>query len=165
MTAQIGDRLRLDGQSYSLATCPALPWHHARLVKLTEKEAAPESRLLIFSTACWRRYVADWSIHDDRLYLEKIDGLYRLDCEAPLFADWVTETLRVPQGKMLSYVHMGFGSIFERDVFLNVRMGVVESRHEVSNKAATELEALFRGGEHLPSIDTVTPGLGGKRNS
>ena len=165
MTAQIGDRLLLEGKDYSLATCPSMPWHHARFRKLTDKELASTSGGRVFSTACWRRYVAHWAIRGDRLFLEEIEGIYRLDGESPLFADWVTETLQVPQGPMLSYVHMGFGSIFERDLFLNVKMGIVESRHEVSNKAVSEHEAWLRGGDHLPSIDTITPGLGGKRQS
>ena len=30
MTAQIGDRLILNGETVMLTGCPALPWHHPR---------------------------------------------------------------------------------------------------------------------------------------
>ena len=165
MTAQRGDTLLLDGEAYSLGTCPALPWHHPRFRKLSEQEAKAASEgAILFSTACWRRYVATWSIADNRLYLLSIKGIYRLDGEEPLFAEWVSETLRVPQGRRLSYVHMGFGSIFERDLFLGIKMGVVEDRRVVENEGISDREALLRGADHLPSADTVTPGLGGRKN-
>jgi hypothetical protein len=35
--------------------------------------------------------------------------------------------VRIPQGKILKYVHMGFGSIYELDLFIKIEKGVVVS--------------------------------------
>jgi hypothetical protein len=71
--------------------------------------------VIVFSTACWRNYVADWHIDRDRLYLERITGIYCLEGAEPLFADWVTEALRISRGELLTCVHMGFASVCEED--------------------------------------------------
>ena len=113
---------------------------------------------MIFSTACWRQYVASWRLEDGRLYLDKIDGLYRLDGEEPLFADWVTETLRIAEGNALTYVHMGFGTVYEKDRFIKIRMGVVVGSSERDNRGRTYDRARLSW-ENLPSADTITPGL------
>lgn len=42
-----------------------------------------------------------------------------------MFAHWYSGTIRLPQGKQLKYVHQGYGSTFERDLFLHVEQGVV----------------------------------------
>ena len=42
-----------------------------------------------------------------------------------VFAHWYTGTLRVPQGKVLKYVHMGYQSTFESDMLIDVERGVV----------------------------------------
>ncbi|MFM9847674.1 MAG: hypothetical protein ACKVP3_11000 [Hyphomicrobiaceae bacterium] len=163
MTAQIGDGLTIDREPAHLMGCPALPWHHSRLRKLSEAEALEVSKdnALIFSTACWRNYVAQWRVEDGRLYLDRITGIYALDGEEPLFADWVTETLRVARGERLAYVHMGFGSVFEEDVLLN-RMGKVVGQTIRDNRGQAHDTASL-GWENLPSDATVTPGRGGQR--
>lgn len=159
MTAQIGDHLILDGETVMLTGCPALPWHHPRFKEISRKEAIQAcAKTLVFSTACWRNYVADWRIDQDRLYLERITGIYRLAGEEPLFADWVTETLRISRGEMLTYVHMGFGSVYEEDLLLDVRMGVVVGRAVRDNRGREQDENIL-GWENLPTSDTVTPGL------
>ena len=135
MTAQIGDGLTIDGEAAHLVCCPALPWYHPRLVKLTEDEALADKRNIVaFSTACWRKYVAHWRLEEDRLFLDSIIGIYRLDGDEPLFADWVTEELRVSQGKLLTYVHMGFGSVFEKELLLDVQLGLVVRRTKRDNR-------------------------------
>ena len=45
--------------------------------------------------------------------------------EAPVFASWFTGLLRIPQGKLLNYVHGGFGSLQERDLIVSIESGVV----------------------------------------
>lgn len=42
-----------------------------------------------------------------------------------VFANWYYGEIRIPQGEQLDYVHMGYGSMFKRDLFLNVVDGVV----------------------------------------
>ncbi len=33
-----------------------------------------------------------------------------------VFANWFTDDIRITQGKLLKYVHMGYQSIFEKDL-------------------------------------------------
>ena len=43
--------------------------------------------------------------------------------------DWYSGTIRLPQGKLLNYVHGGYGSTYEQDVLLHIELGVlVETR-------------------------------------
>jgi hypothetical protein len=159
MTAQIGDDLTIDGKPVQLMGCPALPWHHPRLEKLSQKEAIEATEnILVFSTACWRQYVASWRLDDGKLYLDKIEGLYRLDGDEPLFADWVTETLRIAVGRRLTYVHMGFGSVYETDRLIKIQMGVVVGSSERDNRGHAHDRARLSW-DNLPFADTVTPGL------
>ena len=90
------------------------------------------------STALWRGYVGKWEIAGDRLYLIGLqatldDGtrasLATLfpDFPARVFAHWYSGALRIPQGKQLKYVHMGYDSTFERDLLLDVARGVVQA--------------------------------------
>ena len=59
-----------------------------------------------------------------------------------VFAHWYSGTLRVPQGEMLNYVHMGYGSTFERDLLIEVKQGVVVATHAQDNEAALLAAAL-----------------------
>lgn len=96
------------------------------------------------STACWRGYIATWKIENDCLYLVRMQdctsekeeiplSMIFQDRPAPVRADWFSGTLRIPQGKMLRYVHMGYGSIFEREVFLTIEKGKLVSEQVVDN--------------------------------
>ena len=59
-------------------SCPALSWHHFRFKKINQEEALERcENVIVFSTTCWRNYVADWHIDRDRLYLDRITGIYR----------------------------------------------------------------------------------------
>ena len=84
----------------------------------------------------WRGYVGSWEIVDDRLYLVGLSGTLEGGADATLatifpdfpdrvFAHWYSGTIRIPQGKQLEYVHMGYGSTFERDLFLDIERGVI----------------------------------------
>lgn len=91
------------------------------------------------TTACWRGYVGRWEITDGRLYLIELDGRIDKDEMTPamellfpsfperVFAHWFSGTLRIPLGKQVEYVHMGFSSKYEKDLFVKVRQGVVIS--------------------------------------
>lgn len=45
-----------------------------------------------------------------------------------VFAHWFTDTVRLPQGKQLKYVHMGYGSTYERDLLLRFSKGELIER-------------------------------------
>ena len=88
------------------------------------------------NTACWRGYVGTWEITEDRLYLVGLrawlpsgEELKLADMlagqPAPVFANWFSGTVRCPQGKLLQYVHGGFESRYESDLFLTFDKGVL----------------------------------------
>ena len=43
----------------------------------------------------------------------------------PVFASWVSGTIRVPKGKMLNYEHFGYESTFEEDLVLTFSKGIL----------------------------------------
>ncbi|MFZ4859678.1 MAG: hypothetical protein ACOYL3_25175 [Desulfuromonadaceae bacterium] len=126
MTAQIHETLILDGKIIKMAFCPPLPQNHTRII-VSEAD-------LICSTNCWRGYVGTWEIIDDSLYLVGLKGGFRLVGTDPLFADWFTGVLRIPYGKILQYVHMGFGSVYEKEGHLCINKGLLVRSREINNK-------------------------------
>lgn len=134
MTAQFPENLIYNGETLPMFSILPLPIGHPRLVRREEKEAMRDFPL-VFSTGCWRNYIGTWEISKGRLYLLKLEGIWKLEGNTPLFADWVSTTLVVPRGKLLKYVHMGFESIYERTLYIEVRAGEVSKTWEVDNRS------------------------------
>ncbi len=52
-------------------------------------------------------------------------------CEVPfggILADWYSGELRIPQGEVVEYVHVGWASGYERDLILEVVRGKIVAR-------------------------------------
>lgn len=105
--------------------------------------------LKISSTACWRGYVGSWKVIDERLYLTKVSGCSadgsRLNIQnlfpgfsKRVFAHWFTGEVRCPYGKILHYIHMGYASTYEQDLFLTFSKGILISKRIVSNGVGKE---------------------------
>jgi hypothetical protein len=88
----------------------------------------------------------------DRLYLIGLQGTLKDGTEASLatlfpgfptrvFAHWYSGSLRIPQGGQIEYVHMGYGSRYERDLFLEAERGVVVTTRVRNNGQAASKEA------------------------
>ena len=122
MTAQVYERLILKGKTMGMAACPSLPENDPRIVRLTKQEMQGVG-MIFFSTACWRQYIGTWALKDKHFYLVALEGVYRMSSEAPILADWFTGTLRIPQAKILASVDAGFGSEYERDIYLDIENG------------------------------------------
>lgn len=119
-TAQIPDSVIIDGEEYALNTNPLESY-------VQGKELIPENASR--STANWRGYVATWEISNGTLVLTRVDiRLYdkasrehsRKNIRSTLFpnqsrvvASWYSGALIVPDGRMTSYVHMGYGSTYD----------------------------------------------------
>ena len=69
-----------------------------------------------------------------------------------VFADWYSGKLRVPDGKELQYVHMGYGSTYERDVIYTVKAGSIVSRRVVDNTKKPLPDAYKRGKRELKKL-------------
>jgi hypothetical protein len=143
MTAQIAEKLRYEGEDLAMCTNPLSDYFAM---------GGFRPRFASNSTALWRGYVGRWDIVDGRLYLVELQGTLGDGSEAFLatvfpdfpnrvFAHWYTGTIRIPQGKQLEYVHMGYGSTFERDLLLDLERGVVKSTRVRHNGTAASENA------------------------
>jgi hypothetical protein len=147
-TSQHPDVLILNGKTYDLYSNPlesfyGEDWRPAFWV-------APNT----VSSGNWRGYVATWEIINDKLYLTKIDSWFcnrrirtKSGCRRVMLRDlfgakvvdgkvaatWFSDELRVPDGKQIEYVHMGYGSIYERDIIFGVDAGRIIKRDVIDN--------------------------------
>ena len=145
MTAQFSERLHYNGEDLPMCTNPLSDYFAmGGVIPGFESNC----------TALWRGYVGSWEIVDDRLYLIGISGTIEGGVDASLatifpdfpdrvLAHWYSGTIRIPQGKQLEYVHMGYGSTYERDVLLDLERGIVKKtrlRHNGKSEYETAPE-------------------------
>jgi len=158
MTAQIHERLILDGEETSMAFCPPLPANHSRIYEPGPDEAVTDEDDFIFgSTACWRGYQGTWEIRDGRFYLVGLRGRFQLRQGEPILADWFSGVLRIPKGEMLQYVHMGFGSVYEQEVHIKIKNGVVVTTRLIDNRGKKH-DKWELGWKNLPGGENRFPG-------
>ena len=139
-TAQFSERLLYKGKICGLTVLPLEEYFDANHPRPKELRAT--------STGCYRGYVGTWEVKDRTLYLISL-GRFRgsrrpmeeiplslifEDRKAPIKADWYTGVLRVRQGKLLRYVHMRFDSVYEKDLYIVVKRGIIISELLVDNK-------------------------------
>ena len=142
MTAQIHERLVIDGEEREMAFCPPLPMDHPRIRFATIEEFNRSDSKMdgqFRSSGCWRSYQGSWEIKDGRFYLTGVCGCVVLVGSEPLFADWFTGVIRVPQGEQLQYVHMGFGSVYEEELHLKIEKGLVTASRVLDNREITRI--------------------------
>lgn len=158
MTAQAREKLIYNGQEYHLATEPLRPYLEKNKIEFE----AP-------STACWRGYYGSWSIEDDKLYLTELTAYAKIETnerrffngvevgleylfpnQDKVFAEWFSGELRIPYGEMIRYVHMGYESIYEKELFIKIESGNVVGSSEIDNthsinprRLKTVLECLY----------------------
>ena len=140
MTAQAMEIIKIDGQNSRMATEP---------LRLYFEKSGKEQELVSTSSACWRGYVGTWEVKDDKLYLVDIEatisnhrtenyntvGLdYFFPGKEEVFASWFSGEIRIPIGDLLRYVHMGYGSVFEEDLYLTIESGIIVSRITMKNR-------------------------------
>jgi len=128
MTAQIKERLYIDDIEYGIATEPLQPYINNLNYKL---------KFLIDTTACWRGYIGEWQLIEDKLFLKAINGIiyneideaevvdinYLFPNQDKVFANWYTGIIRVPDGNIIKHVHGGYLTQHERDLFLKFKKG------------------------------------------
>ena len=135
MTAQAEERLIYKGEETGMASQPLSQYLRTR----------SDIKFVSDSTACWRGYYGNWEIRDDKLYLialeafiegyREVDLNYLFPNQNKVFAEWFTGELRIRQGEMLEYVHMGYASLFEKDLILVIEKGILVKQYEVDNQA------------------------------
>jgi len=157
MTAQIAEKLHYEGQHLSMCSEPLRDYFALGGLKPGFQSNC---------TALWRGYVGTWEILIGRLYLVELRGTLEGGEEASVgmlfpdfpdraFAHWYSGTIRVPQGRMLKYVHMGYASTYERDLFLDFEKGVVTSTRVRKNGVAASDDA--SEGYRIGAMTTLPP--------
>lgn len=150
MTGQVHENLILNGENSSMAFCPPLPKNDSRIVELEKDEIIRHG--IFSSTACWRQYVGTWEIKDNRFYLVELNGRFNLVGNTPVLADWFTGTLRIPKGKLLHYVHMGYGSVYEFEIHIKIENGIVTKSKTIDNRNK-EVSIKKLGWNNLPGFE------------
>lgn len=132
-TAQIPDDIVVEGQHFALTTLPLSGYLQQR------NDFLPAD--VSISSANWRGYVASWEISEDALYLvdvtvETFDQQTRKSQRASVrpklfpgatrvLAQWYSGVLLIPDGKLVDYVHMGFGSTYDHYRIFRIESGRV----------------------------------------
>lgn len=137
MTAQVSERLIYAGKEIPLFTNPLSLYLMANEISFQSPH-----------TANWRGYVGTWEIFEhqgvERLYLvglaahKTYEEILSLPDVFPghdkVFAHWFTGELRCPQGAQLEYRHMGYASIYEYDLLLEFKQGILMGKSARHNE-------------------------------
>jgi hypothetical protein len=132
-TGQYGDILIIGQDTVWITSNP--------LEKYFEKKGSrtiDNKELVSNCTALWRGYVATWRLDNNKLYLVRIQTDYCGDNPTDVtltkefgsnkvFANWFSEIIVRPKGKLVQYVHMGYGSIYEEEMFYEFESGVLKN--------------------------------------
>ncbi len=146
MTAQVRERLIYQGRSVSMCTEPLNDYFVL---------AGYQPAFSINCTALWRGYVGVWEIVNDRLYMVSLEGTLEDGSSASLetifpgypdrvFAHWYSGALRIPEGELVEYVHIGYASVYEQDRFIEIENGIVIDQYVRKNDVAEESEGRGR---------------------
>jgi len=143
-TAQLPDKIVYKGKTYKLHSNPLEAYF----------EQHPEKRPYgIGSTALWRGYIATFEIRDQQLYVKDISVEYAdslkgthdfkwksvmqevFPDQKSFKVDWVNGLLVIPHGKMVNYVHMGYGSTYEKYILLEIDQGKLKREKKFDYKS------------------------------
>ena len=121
------------------------------------------------NSANWRGYVGTWKIlkgsdTNERLYLIKLSAhksyeetlsLKDVFPESPkgVFAHWYSGTLRCPFGDQIKYIHMGYSSVYEFELLLKFKRGILIYKHIKNNGSNKSVDSNFI--EAFPMVEDV----------
>lgn len=145
-TAQYPDKIIYNNKEYSLHSNPMEEY----FTKYPDRK--PEGGII--STALWRGYVATFEVIDGQVFLKDIEirvpdssaknnsfdtkWVSVLKVVVPdgskLKLEWLTGLLVIPHGKMINYVHMGYGSTFENYILLEIDKGDLKKEKKFGYK-------------------------------
>lgn len=162
-TEQAPDRLVINGDTLRLHALPLEQW------KKQNGWDGPlfADSILEFNTACWRGYIAEWEVMDNRLYLTNIYNCNRsanvdLDTLFPgkvhnerVFAEWFSDTVTAYYGKLVYYEHTGFSSIYQHELELVFAGGQQTDSTYFDNSLSRNNAIMWDGHRLLPVIDSL----------
>ncbi|PWB87890.1 transcription initiation factor IIB [Methanobrevibacter thaueri] len=156
MTAQTPEKLILNGKRRLMQSCPPLIDDPNIITVLSREEFKEFKKELhdeykkklrkgsqtipspIGSTACWRNYIGTWEIKDGKFYLKDLEGRMRMTKKEPVHATWFSGVLKVPEGKVLQYVHLGFETLYEKEIHITIENGIVMGQTIIDNRRSIE---------------------------
>jgi hypothetical protein len=125
MTIQVGDILSYNGEKTTIATEPLKSYLKTR----------SDVGFIFKSTALVRGYIGTWEIRNKKLYLtslvgfiennEQVDLNYLFPKKTEVFANWFSGDIRIPEGKLLEKINLGYESVFEKDRILSFKEGIL----------------------------------------
>lgn len=174
-TAQVSEKLEYRGEVQQMFSTPLETY-------FTEQHPRPNEVLRSLSSANWRGYVGHWKIQDKSLILlglysekhvETEDGtsewkdelipaekIFGDNSSYPIPATWFTGTIKIPVGERVRYVHMGFGSQYEKEIILELEAGQIVKETETTYdpqrdafRSQSDFEWVALAGEELPKDD------------
>lgn len=150
-TAQIPDKIIYKGRTYKLHSNP--------LDKYFERYPEKKPKRGIISTALWRGYVATFEVKREEVYLKDVkieirnkDSEKQFDTKwisvkdqiipqgTGIKIDWLNEILILPYGKMVNYVHLGYGSTYSKYILLEVENGTVNRIKKINHEGFVEFK-------------------------
>ena len=171
MTAQVSEALRLRGELLRMFTTPLdtlpperrrnfMPTHSANwrgyrclweirddclwLVDIEGSICTAAADPTALEQSCGGHHQRPCQVHEARV--SDFSG----GADGPVLADWYTGELKVPQGKFVEYIHMGFASRYERYLTLTIVDGRLTSERVVAGVAPPGL--LQRLVRRLPTL-------------
>ena len=140
MTQQLMDSVRFEGERFQTFSTPL--WDY-----FIQSGQQPPFKVVM--TCLWRGHIASWEIIDQRLYLTGLTGTLRDGTEASLktffpssdghvFAEWYSDILRCPFGKLLKYAHGG--GTYEFEHHFDIQEGVIQRHWKVDNRPKNEIK-------------------------
>ena len=133
MTIQAGDILSYSGEKTTIATEPLKPYLETR----------SDVGFIFKTTALVRGYIGTWEIRNKKLYLaslvgfiennEQVDLNYLFPNKTEVFANWFSGDIRIPEGKLLEKINLGYESVFEKDRILTFNKGILISETVKNN--------------------------------
>lgn len=138
-TGQMADYLIIERDTFSLFSNPLEPY-----LQFKNERSINGVTLGMTSTACWRGYIATWRIQNDSLFLIRLIRGIELDSTIvfnlkeefgtdKVYASWYTGTIMSPRGVRLQYIHSGYSSIYETEMYYRIWNGKIEATQTISN--------------------------------
>jgi len=150
-TSQFGDILIWNGDTLTLFSNPLESYPAiGKLKQAVEKQLEKQDRLVnpekyesdeyefLWSTACYRGYIAEWIVLESEIYLNNIyschDDKVKVNLtdlfpdkieSSKIKADWLSEELFIQHGECLAYSNFDYNSIYETETVMTVENGKI----------------------------------------
>lgn len=174
-TAQAPDIIVIDGEQHPLYSNPLEIWLKDNPeADGTGMDGSSDDRICI-SSGNWRGYIATFAIEGKRFLLRRVetsacgerpsrDSISTLfDGEENVDVDWYSGILVIPTGERVSYVHLGYGSLYSEYRLFRVEAGrvVAETRmdaEQYSGYRERQFEAYKRTAAYVQAFADLSKG-------